>query len=270
MRLSLRDLLATILLLTWTDTAASKKLKDYQCPLGFKLAYTEEGRKPVCYRLKDTPEAFTDKFKDCTGNIFSSALYHSLNFTKTKHVIWTDLKSVYPGGPFVDWSYTDSTGKPFMNSFDVKYDSSLGIDEELCVVVDPVSNFTAVGCNDDETHYRYCFVKPYDEDDRSTKGCKGVGNYSRFFSPVSTCLTAVSGAGGGGIRANWVQAMEMCSKREGILLHKGWRLSNSPLLNSSESRSIYPLPLGMIMDHGRYEENILEGIESRHNKYVVS
>ncbi|XP_028168089.1 uncharacterized protein LOC114358344 isoform X2 [Ostrinia furnacalis] len=247
MRLPRGLLASAALLLALAQHAAAKKPKTHLCPIGFDLAYTTD-RKPVCYRLKNTPELFTDKFKDCAGNIFTTELYHSLNLTKTNHVIWTDFKSTYPGGPFVDWSYTDSTGRPFYNTYDVKYDASLGIDVELCVVIDPVSNFTAVECNADERHYRYCFVKPYpDSDERIRKDCKGFDNSTRFFSPASTCLTVVSGAGGGGLRATFAQAKDMCFKRGGTVINGGWRLLNSPVLNIAESRSMYPFPLGFTM-----------------------
>lgn len=261
MRLSPRDLLATLLLLTCTGYTTSKEVKSYQCPLNFDLAYTTDKR-PICFRLKDAPELFTDKFKDCAGNIFTAELYHDLMFDTTKNVLWTDFKSMYPGGPFVDSFFSATT----LNSFDVKYDSSLGIDEELCVVIDPVSNFTAVRCKD-EKHYRYCFLKPYDDDDKSSKGCKGVGEYNRFYSPESVCLTAIKGSGRG-LRPTWEQSVEICNKRGGTLLYKGWRLSNHPLLNNHllARPGGYHIPMGMEMT----PDGILKRTDSIDVSLVVS
>lgn len=236
MRLATRGThaICALILLTWLPAAAPKK-KTLQCPLGFLLAITDKDT-PICYRQKD-PETFNDKFKDCTGNLYSSKLYNSLDFPKPRQAVWTEYKSVYPGGPFVDWSYTDSKGSLLQSSLDVNYDS-FGLDEELCIVIDPVSNFTAVKC--DEKHYRYCFVHPYpDNDDMTSRGC--TRGSLRFYSPVSTCLSPVTGVGGGTVRATWRQAREICAKRGASLLYKGWRYSNSPILHTSGSLPTYPM-----------------------------
>lgn len=242
-----------VLALGWLEEVSAKK-RTLQCPLGFQLAFADDGT-AICYRLKE-PEAFTDKFKDCTGNLYSSKLYHSLNFTKTKQVLWTEYKSLYPGGPFIDWSYTGSTGDILLTTYDVKYDASLGIDEDLCVLIDPVSNFTAARC--DEKHYRYCFIKPYPEaEDTSTKGCK-KGSW-RFFSPLATCLSAVTGVGGGPVRATWGQAQLMCRQRGAWLIHRGWRYSNSPVLHKSGSLPFYPM--GMVLHVNDTNDLVLEYTE---------
>ncbi|CAH0406742.1 unnamed protein product [Chilo suppressalis] len=220
--------------------------KRHTCPIGFRLAYTKD-ETPICYREKG-PEAFADKFNDCVGNVYTSKLYHSLNLTRTNKVLWTEYKSLYPGGPFIDWSYTESAGDILVTTYDVKYDASLGIDEELCVIIDPVSNFTATRC--DEKHYRYCFVHPYpDENEMSRRGCAGFRGSWRFFSPSSNCLTAVTGVRGGTVRATWRQAQELCVNRGGSLLHRGWRYSNNPLLHTSGSYPMFPLGVMMNTEH---------------------
>ncbi|CAG9783488.1 unnamed protein product [Diatraea saccharalis] len=232
-------------LLLWLDNRTTAR-KHHKCPIGFHLAYTKD-EMPICYREKG-PETFAEKFKDCTGNLYTSKLYHSLNLTKTNKVLWTEYKSLYPGGPFIDWSYTASAGDILVTTYDVKYDTTLGIDEELCVIIDPVSNFTATRCY--EKHYRYCFVHPYpDEHDMGRKGCAGFRGSWRFYSPTSDCLTAVTGVGGGTVRATWRQAQELCSKRGGSLLHRGWRYSNNPLLHTSGSYPMYPMGVVMNTEH---------------------
>ncbi|KAI5646152.1 7 transmembrane receptor (Secretin family) domain-containing protein [Phthorimaea operculella] len=219
-------------------TANAKK---YVCPIGFSLAFTKfKGDDPICYRRKG-PEAFDDKFKDCTGNLFTTKLYNSLNFTATNLVLWTDYKSPYPGGPFVDQSFTDAVGDtPIVK--EVKYDQRLGINEELCVVIDPITNLTAARC--DENHYRYCFVKPYEKQSRMDKdGCEKE-DYWRFYSPKATCLTALTGVGGGTVRANWRQSKDLCAKRGGALLSRGWRFANHHMLSSSTNPTF---PLGIVL-----------------------
>ncbi|KAJ0180252.1 hypothetical protein K1T71_003656 [Dendrolimus kikuchii] len=226
--------------------------RKYTCPIGFSIAYTR-GDDPICYRQKG-PEAFGDKFKDCPGNLYTSKLYHSLNITKTELVLWAEYKSTYPGGPFIDWSYTESTGDMLLTTYDVNYDKSLGLDQELCVVIDPVMNFTASVC--DEEHFRYCFIKPYpSENDMATEGCKEFSDSWRFYSPSPTCLKTIKGVGGGTVRATWKQAEELCHKKGAALLSKGWRYSNNPLLHTSDSYPMYPL--GMEFDSTgnlRYED----------------
>lgn len=227
-----------------TVNARKSKVK-YICPIGFNLAFLKyKSEDPLCYRRKG-PESFEDKFKDCVGNLYTARLYNSLNFTEPNLVLWTDYKSLYPGGPFIDWSYTESTGDILVTSYDVKYDPRLGLDEEFCVVIDPVNNMTATRCT--EKHYRYCIVKPYPkEGDMDKDGCDD--DYWRFWRPIPTCLTAVSGVGGGTVRANWRQSKELCSKRGGSLLSTGWRYANDPLLHTSGSSPIFPLGIVMSPD----------------------
>uniref|UniRef100_A0A1E1WIF6 G-protein coupled receptors family 2 profile 2 domain-containing protein n=1 Tax=Pectinophora gossypiella TaxID=13191 RepID=A0A1E1WIF6_PECGO len=240
-----RNFVCILLLIICINITANAKKTKHKCPIGFSLAYTKyKGDDPICYRRKG-PESFADKFKDCTGNLYTSKLYHSLNFTEPNVILWTDYKSLYPGGPFIDWSYTGSTGDILLTTYDVKYDSNLGVDEELCVVIDPVTNFTATRC--DENYYRYCFVKPYKgEDDMDRDGCSDLPDYWRFYSPRATCLTAVTGVGGGAVRANWRQAKDLCAKRGGFLLNKGWRYANNPLLTTNTNPTI---PLGIVLSN---------------------
>jgi hypothetical protein len=228
--------------------AYSKHLSEatkHSCPSGFTLSTTLRYGRPLCYKQKG-PEHFHDTFKDCVGNQYTSELYNSLNL-KSYQVLWTQFKSLYPGGPFVDWSYTKSAGNFLQTTYDVKYDPSLGLDEELCVVIDPVSNFTATRCN--EKHYRYCIVDPYpDKDEMSREGCSEFSGSWRFFSPVANCLMAVTGIGGGTVRATWRQAQDLCSKRGGSLLNRGWMYSNNSMLTSG-AHSTYPMGIVMNSDH---------------------
>lgn len=203
------------------------------CPIGFDLAYTDY-EKPICYRLKGS-EAFEDIFEDCAGNLYTSELYHSLNITKPNVELWSGHKSLYPGGPFIDWSFSPSIGKVLTSTYDVKYNPDLGIGEELCVVIHPVNNFTAVRCA--EKHYRYCMVEPYED---TLSKCEELTDYYRFWSPKATCLTPVT-VKGGKVRASWSQAQILCSKRGGSLLHRGWRYANNPLLHINKSDWIDPL-----------------------------
>ncbi|XP_038215558.1 adhesion G-protein coupled receptor G6-like isoform X2 [Zerene cesonia] len=220
-----------------------KKIKKYTCPIGFSIAYTTDKGHPICYRLKG-PEKFTDQYKDCVGNLYTSKLYLALNFTSPNIVLWTEFKSLYAGGTFVDWSYTKTMGSELDSSFEVNIDPTIDTGEGLCVAINPISNFTAVKCTDN--YYRYCFLKPYpDEDEVSDTGCDGLRDAVRFWSPESTCLTVLTGVGGGTVRATWKQAQDLCAKRGGSLLNRGWRYSNNPMFHESGFNNTYPL--GMIM-----------------------
>ncbi|CAK1552668.1 unnamed protein product [Leptosia nina] len=160
-------------------------------------------------------------------------------------VLWTEFKSLYPGGTFVDWSFTKSMGTELDSSFDVNIDPTTDIGEDLCVAIDPISNFTAVKC--DDKYFSYCFVKPYsEEDDISDSGCDELNDAVRFWSPDSTCLTVLTGVGGGPVRATWKQAQDLCGKRGGSLLNRGWRYSNNPIFHNNGYNNTYPL--GVIMN----------------------
>ncbi|XP_045491215.1 adhesion G protein-coupled receptor E5-like isoform X2 [Colias croceus] len=239
----LQATVALIALSCICKTVYGKKTKKYSCPIGFSIAYTTEKGHPMCYRLKG-PEKFTDKYKDCVGNLYTSKLYLDLNFTTPNIVLWTEFKSLYPGGTFVDWSYTKSMGSELDSSFEVNIDPTIDTGEELCVAINPISNFTAVKCTD--RYYRYCFLKPYpDEDEVSDTGCVGLRDAVRFYSPESTCLTVLTGVGGGTVRATWKQAQDLCGKRGGSLLNRGWRYSNNPMFHELGFNNTFPL--GMIM-----------------------
>ncbi|CAH2086900.1 unnamed protein product [Euphydryas editha] len=236
MRLGLGIFLqATIFVLLWIDVpiAQGKESSDtVRCPIGYSLLYTKDKSSPYCFRRKG-PETFADKYKGCVGNLYTSKLYHEINLTKPDYVVWTEYKSMHPGGLFVDWSYTKSIGDKFDAVYDVTIDPSLDLEEELCLVIDPVSNYTAVKCN--EMHYSYCVVKVYDddyEDHKKNEECAGLKDSLRFRSPESTCLSVLSGVGGGAVRATWHQAQELCMKKGGSLLNRGWRLSNYPMFRS--------------------------------------
>lgn len=241
------NLSATVILLIWLhDSTTEARRRDHTCPLGFNLSYTRDKEDPICYRLKG-PEAFTDKFKDCAGNIYSYKLYSNLNFNRSDIKLWAEYKSLYPGGPLIDWSYAESTGDILTSTFNIKYDSDLGIEEELCAIATK-DGLKAVTC--EEIHYRYCFVTPYDDlDDMSHEGCEELPDYWRFWSPKPTCLAAVVGVGGGTVRATWNQAQELCARRNGSLLQRGWRYANNMLLHETDDRNVTD-PLGIIMTPG--------------------
>ncbi|XP_075969098.1 uncharacterized protein LOC142972144 isoform X2 [Anticarsia gemmatalis] len=227
-----------ILLLLLQASLEAKKPKRRICPIGFRVAYTKIEGEPICYRLKG-PEKFKDTFKDCSGNLYTAKLYDSLNLTNhTEQVLWTEYKTSYPGGPLVDTSFTQTTGSLLATSFDLA-DLRLDIAEELCVVKEPVGNYTIVRC--DEEYYRYCFVEPYPEESMTREGCDDLKDSWRFWSPRSMCLTAATAVGGGPVRATWSQSNEICEKRGGDILYSGWRYSNSPMLRVSDSDTIYPL-----------------------------
>lgn len=224
-----------ILLLLVQSSFEAGKPKRRTCPIGFKLAYTRTKSEPICYRLKG-PEKFTDTFKDCSGNLYTAKLYDSLNITDlTEQVLWTEYKSAYPGGPFVDTSFTPTAGHLLSTSFDVT-DAQSVLEEELCVVKDPVGNYTAVSC--DKEYYRFCCIEPYPEEPLSTEGCESLKGSVRFWAPRPICLTAATAVGGGAVRATWSQSNEICEKRGGEILYSGWRYSN---LLRSDMHTIYPL-----------------------------
>ncbi|KAH9634823.1 hypothetical protein HF086_012237 [Spodoptera exigua] len=242
-----------ILLLVLQPALEAKKSKRVRCPIGFQIAYSNLKGDLICYRLKG-PEKLTDKYVGCSGNLYTSKLYNSLNLTKSELVLWTEYKSLYPGGPFIDYSFTKSIGSLLENTFEIN-NPQPSIDEELCIVMDPVSNFTTARC--DEMYYRYCLVQPYDEpDDMSKEGCEDFKDSYRFWSPKSTCLSAATAVGGGPVRATWNQSKEICEKRGGTLLYNGWRYSNNPILHVLESFPNYPL--GITYDPQRHM-NIVSG-----------
>lgn len=241
------NLTATVILMIWLhDSTTEARRRDYTCPIGFNLSFTKDKEDPICHRLKG-PEPFHYKFHDCAGNLYSHKLYNNLNFNRTDLKLWAEYKSLYPGGPFIDWSYADSTGDILTSTFDIKYDSRLGIDEELCTIATK-EGLKAVTC--DDKYHRYCFVTPYDDlDDMSHEGCEELPGFWRFWSPKATCLAAVVGVGGGTVRATWSQAQELCARRNGSLLQRGWRYANNVLLHESDDRNATD-PLGLVMMPG--------------------
>ncbi|XP_026742549.1 uncharacterized protein LOC113504459 isoform X2 [Trichoplusia ni] len=242
-----------LILLLQSSTEAKKSKRKVICPIGFQVAYSNIKGEPICYRIKG-PEKISDKYVSCTGNLYTASLYNSLNLTKSELVLWTDYRSAYPGGPFIDNSFTKSTGSLLESTFEV--DNILeSIDDELCVVIDPVTNFTTTGC--DEEYYRYCLVEPYaDEDSMSREGCEDLKGSWRFWSPRATCLSPATAVGGGAVRATWFQSKEICDKRGGTVLYNGWRYSNNPLLHISGSFPIYPL--GITYDPQRHSHIVNE------------
>lgn len=224
------------------------------CPIGFREAYDSDGD-PFCYRMKG-PEAFKDKFQNCTGNLYTFKLLQSLTISHATQTIWTDYKTVYDGGPFVDWSYTGDSGNLLETTFEVTRDSMYNVNEELCVVIDPVFNFTAVRC--DEKHYRYCIVNVYEEpEDMTFDGCKSLANTDitdyltedekqqrqtfMFWSPMPSCLLQVRQ-----VRMTWSQSKDACESRGGSLLNRGWGYSNFPIFSSGLTRFAPFYPFGVI------------------------
>ncbi|XP_064071783.1 uncharacterized protein LOC113404752 isoform X1 [Vanessa tameamea] len=247
---------AAILLLIWIDSPIAYGQETYDttyCPIGYSIFFTKSKNTPYCFRRKG-PETFADKYKDCAGNLYTSKLYNEMNITKPDYVIWTEYKSMHPGGLFVDWSNTKTIGDKFDAVYDVTIDPTLDLEEELCLVIDPVSNYTAVKCN--EQQYSFCVIKAYDyKDNTKGEGCEGLKDSLRFWSPESTCLSALTGVGGGAVRATWNQAQDLCTKKGGSLLNRGWRLSNYPMFRNSGINYTYPLGIVMSSDYSllRYD-----------------
>ncbi|CAH2238632.1 jg5378 [Pararge aegeria aegeria] len=251
---------AALLFLLWTPahTADGKELifPTASCPIGFTLIYRKDKLTPFCVRRKG-PETFADLYKDCVGNLYTSKLYQDLNISRPDYAVWSEYKTLYPGGVFFDWSHTYSMGDQLITEDGVALDPGVDIDGDLCVVIDPVSNYTAVKCN--TKHYRYCVVKPYVYKESMTKkGCEGLKESYRFWSPVSTCLTVLNGVGGGAVRATWNQARELCGKKGGYLLSHGWRYSNyREFRYTNHTNHTYPLGMVMRTDYSSLSENKL-------------
>lgn len=223
------------------DDKATKTI----CPGGFEnasIALNSDELLHICYKLKG-PELFEDKFTDCAGNLMTSRVYHSVDFpVQSDKLFWTDYKSLYPGGPFIDWSYTDSMGVVLPSYYNVTYKPGLAsVEEELCIVVDADSNFEAVKCN--QKHYRYCVVFSLEkkEKDMDRDGCEDLRdfNYWRFWGPRPTCLTSVTLHGSKTV--TWEQAEKLCVKRKGNLLSTGWIYASSSLFPRDT------LPLGVTL-----------------------
>lgn len=224
-----------------------------ECPIGFQLALTT-GKDKICYSLKKDPEQFSDKFVNCTGNLFTLKLYNSLNLPKPEgYSLWTDYKSLYPGGPFVDWSYTSLTGSILETTYEVNRDHHVSVGDELCVAIDPVDNFTMVRCN--ESHYRYCFVESYDDDTSDEHdGCEDLTDGIRFYSPLQTCLATVAAASGrGGVRATWNQSQGLCEKRGGSVLGQGWRYANYFQTTGALDSELPMYPLNIVSNSNHTE-----------------
>ncbi|XP_045783619.1 adhesion G-protein coupled receptor G2-like isoform X2 [Maniola jurtina] len=237
---------AAILFVLWipTLTAQGKEITNPlpSCPIGFTLIYKKDKYTPFCVRRKG-PETFTELYKDCVGNLYTTKLYQELNISKPDYAVWTEYKTLYSGGVFIDWSHTRTTGDQF-KSDDVVLDPMLDVDGDLCLIMDPVSNFTAVKCH--TNHYRFCVVKPYVKEGMTKKGCEGLKDSFRFWSPVSTCLTVLTGVGGGAVRATWNQARDLCGKKGGYLLSHGWRYSNYKEFSYANNLN-HTYPLGIVM-----------------------
>lgn len=243
MSIQLYQILKAILLfLIWADVPAqSLPMYESICPIGFKpLQRKDDG--PLCFRPKG-PERFADKYKDCAGNLYSSKLYSEVKNFKLEQVVWTEYKSMHPGGIYVDWSYTKNMGEKLDSEYVVTMDPTLDLEEELCLVMDPLNNFTAVKCN--EMYYSICVVKPYSSSDLSSSKCNGLKDAIRFYSPESTCLSHLTGVGGGTVRATWNQAQDLCLKKGGSLLNRGWLYINHKKFQKSGVNHIYPFGIKM-------------------------
>lgn len=245
--------IAVLLVCLQTKILEAGKSKAALCPIGFLIAYDSDGD-PLCYRMKEQ-ETFADKYENCIGNLYTLKLVQSLKIAPADKTMWTDYKNMYDGGPFVDWSYTKDTGDLLKSTYEVNRDSMYNVNEELCVVIDPVINFKAVRC--DEKHYRFCIVNVYDAPDKNThEGCDTLSNIDtsddlydnafRFWSPLPTCLLVVVPIHGNKVRMTWSQSQKACRDRGGSLLNHGWRYSNYPLFSSGKSNSTYVLsPFGV-------------------------
>lgn len=248
---------SALFMVLWTTALTALGKEDsftLSCPIGFTLIYKKEKEIPFCVKKKG-PETFSDAYKDCVGNLYTTKLYRELEISKPDYRVWTEYRTLYPGGVFIDWSHTRSMGQPghFILKDDIVFEPGLDLDGDLCLVLDPVRNFTAVKCH--TRHYRYCVVKPYVAS-MTKKDCEGLKDSYRFWSPVSTCLTVLTGVGGGAVRATWTQASELCGKKGGYLLSHGWRYSNySEFRHANNANHTYPLGIVMNTDHSslRYD-----------------
>lgn len=206
-----------LLLLVCKQTfITSEILDDYDCPIGFELTNYTYKDDLICYRRKG-PETFYDKFTDCSGNLFSFELYNDLNIPIRNNVsIWTDYKSQYPGGPLLDWSYTEYMGRMLYRNCKVYYEQYLESDKELwCVIANSGTNLTARRC--DEKCYRYCFIKPLPKADIDEPLGDLLDFNSTFDSPIPTYLSVIFIDG-----LTWDQAQKLCAQRKRKLLSTGW------------------------------------------------
>lgn len=241
-----------ILLLLLHASLEAKKPKKELCPIGFNIVYPKgsDHAETLCYRLKG-PENFTDTFKDCSGNLYTTQLYDRLGISNTHQILWTDYKSAYPGGPFIDTSFTSSAGSLLDSSFDIA-NVQRQFQDELCVVKEPSGNYTAVRCNGE--YYRYCVIETFSDTLDSTEDCETLKGSRRFWSPRPVCLIALSAVGGGTVRATWSQSKNLCESRGGEILYNGWRYSNYPELHTSESH-VYPLRVTYDPSHSNTVRN---------------
>ncbi|XP_026329453.1 uncharacterized protein LOC113237279, partial [Hyposmocoma kahamanoa] len=221
-------------------------------PIGFSLAYyktsghkTFPNEKPICYKRKG-PETFYDKFTDCPGNLFTIDWYNHANITEEDRVnaVWTDNKSFFSGGPFIQWSYNRFMGHIKEGLKSLYTESFSKLDGEVCVL----SNNLLVNCN--EKHYRYCFITAFKRnEDMSRDGCEDLRdfNYWRFWSPKSTCLSLVTPTNGRNDGVTWHQAQKLCAERNGQLLSTGWRYASSSLKPFESSTGF---PFGIKLSFG--------------------
>lgn len=221
------------------------------CPIGYNLKYTGNGT-PLCYMLKG-PEKFEEKFRDCIGNKYTLDLLRDLKITHNG-LLWGDHKTLYPGGIFIDMTYTNSTG----NAYPKIPETNSNWDQDLCTVLDPHKEdkqLLSTSC-DDKVH-RYCIIEAYSKN-VNTEGC--ADNFVRYKSPRSTCLANIEGVEGGAVRATWGQAQKMCNSRSSSLLQRGWRYANHWL----HQRQSGEIPLGIFMSYNdklfwsEPEDNIAE------------
>lgn len=135
-------------------------------------------------------------------------------------------------------------------NYSIHYEPGLGSDEEeLCVVIHPITNFTAVKCN--EKHYRYCLLNSLEknEEDMDRDGCEDLSdfNYWRFWSPRPTCLKYMTHFEGKIVGVTWLEAQKICVEKKGNLLSTGWIYATSSVFH------IYPavemlIPLGVMQN----------------------
>lgn len=235
-----KSIVPALLLFLCTQTSIAGS--EYACPIGFSLASLAASNSSICYREKK-PETFYDKFIDCAGNLFTIDLYNSSNITKSNTTFWTDYKTLYPGRPFIDWSYTESMGNILVNISDLLYmKPRLDIDGEQCVL----SDLRVARCSD--KHYRYCFVKPLVGSDKANSvGCEDAlryKDYHRFYGPRPTCLSLAFSSTGRHTEKTWHQAKKMCADIKGKLLSTEWRYASSPLYVITTSNDT---PLGVML-----------------------
>lgn len=202
----IRRTLGIIVLLTFVLIKIKCVERTSVCPIGFEELRRIDSPYIIshCYRLKG-PEKFDDKNENCIKNKYSIDFVRKYNLTKPGQLFWTNYKTLYSGGVFVDTETGDVISK--------KAKTELDVDRDYCAVWNSETDeLISASCND--KFYRYCVV-----DALATR--TQIDHKAIFSSPRSTTLFVIDG-----VRATWSQAQMLCNARNATLLQKGWRYAN--------------------------------------------